>query len=317
MGTRSSRHNKGRKPVYKEYRHGLIDTDEVVLERHAFEAPPTTKNGKPLYKIATKFNGRLARLRGPQESFEGMTAREILARPKSGHYWTRTWWSDNDLTALKTLADSGSEIAPSALALGRAERTIVHKASDIGLHLPPAWSKLIRPLYVPHPREQKIILAYPFIVKARPQDADLLRANALVPRGFPDHMRADICQSVMLALYEGEITLDELEKNKASVRWFIKKFYRDQMPHQETRIEPLINDNRSYDEVASALSFQDWDWERMNDRRTGYDALHTHAPAHQIEDVYQKEVSRAHSASHERGEHLTREEIAESLTGAA
>lgn len=72
-------------------------------------------------------------------------------------------------------------------------------------------------------REPKIVLSYPYIIKPRDEHAELLTVNKLVP---PMPGREDICQEIMLALWERKITMDQLRANLADVRSFVRSFKR-------------------------------------------------------------------------------------------
>lgn len=69
------------------------------------------------------------------------------------------------------------------------------------------------------------LLAYPYIAVKRDEHADLLAVNSLVPASMPG--REDVCQEIMLALWERRITLDQLKANRADLRAFVRSFTRD------------------------------------------------------------------------------------------
>jgi hypothetical protein len=54
-------------------------------------------------------------------------------------------------------------------------------------------------------------LQFPYIAKPRPEHADILALNDLVPKTLPHHMRSDICQEMMLAVLEGKTTIEQIE----------------------------------------------------------------------------------------------------------
>jgi hypothetical protein len=86
------------------------------------------------------------------------------------------------------------------------------------------WNK---GLYVPEPKKIIVktpLLAYPYIVKQRDEHADLLAVNAIVPRGVEG--REDICQEIMIALWEKRITLDQLKAARENVRGLVRAFNR-------------------------------------------------------------------------------------------
>lgn len=74
------------------------------------------------------------------------------------------------------------------------------------------------------PVERRINLVYPYVAKPRDEHADLLAVNALIPQ-MPG--REDICQEIMLALWEGRITLDQIKTNRTNLRPFIRSFTKE------------------------------------------------------------------------------------------
>lgn len=149
----------------------------------------------------------------------------LLSRPRYWHgamYDTRSRWARSDNVALKALCEAGAPLTKSGEALGRSETSVAWRASDTGLKLPPEWREAIKPRRVATPK--RVDLQYPYIQSVRGEHAQLLAVNALVPRGLPDHMRGDICQEIMLALWQGETTLDELKHDKSAVNRFIREF---------------------------------------------------------------------------------------------
>lgn len=272
-----SPHNQGRKPFYKEHRFFLIEEDAVGA--------------------ATE------------------TADEILSHPR---YFNaiplarNLTWGEGDLVRLRTLVESNADIERAAQSLGRLPKSLAWRARDAGLHLPASWSALITPPRKPIVRANESLLCYPYVAKARPGNTDLLRANALIPHGMPEHIRADIVQEVMLAMYEGRIELADLEKNRTKVRWFIAKFYKEQMPREEVSLDGAVDDSRSYDEIASSMWHEHREAER-NDARHTRDSYATHTAPTQVEDIYQTEVSAAHSRLYSRSVYVSRTEAADAL----
>lgn len=62
-------------------------------------------------------------------------------------------------------------------------------------------------------------MAYPYIRVKTDENAELLAVNALVPKM---EAREDVCQSIMIALWEKKITLDDIRRNKDSIREFMR-----------------------------------------------------------------------------------------------
>lgn len=271
MGTHRSRHNKGRKPSYKDHR-------EVAMH--------------------------------------------LLAHPRTdwGSWaWTRTHWSDLEEFKVEILCESDIDIERAADTLGRAPKTLAWRARDLRLTLPPEWSKLIRPKYVPKLRQPRdAILAYPFIKKPRDEHADLLAVNALIPKSIPDHMRADMCQEIMLAIYEGRVTLADLKARKGTESYYIKKFYHDNyeagghaISFQET------DEDWSADSVASSIAAREWHREQFTDRNSHTDTLKTFTPPTQFEAAWRDQIGRIQLKRHELGEFLSADEVEEMLMAEA
>lgn len=60
--------------------------------------------------------------------------------------------------------------------------------------------------------EQRDALVYPFLIHdgGRPEHDLLKRVNAAVSRSFPPHMRADICQDIIVGILSGEFDAQDL-----------------------------------------------------------------------------------------------------------
>ncbi|MDE2020426.1 MAG: transposase [Patescibacteria group bacterium] len=225
---------------------------------------------------------------------------------------TRTWWSDDERAALQAFADQKAQLEKVSVALGRTATSVAWYARDNVSGVPRAWADLIRRRRGTAPR---VALCYPFISKPRDEHADLLRVNNLVPKSLPEWMRADVCQNVMLALYDGTTSLEEIEANRRLVRWFIAKFYKEQMPYQEISIAGVTDDdNRSYDEIA-ANAKNEWQWHEMNEARLSLDALMMSRsiagfrPPTQEEEADAMLMRERKAAWHARGIHLSDDEI--------
>lgn len=168
-------------------------------------------------------------------------------------WWdTRTHWRRSDILALTALCDAGTPMIVTADALGRTPETLIDRCDRTGLRLPEDWrpfrrtrKRIVRP-----PKDQPI--QYPYIRSVRGEHADLLAVNSLVPRYLPDHIRADVCQEIMLALWQKETTLDELRGSKAMIGKFTKGFY-----------------SRNFEAGGHALSLDT----PMRDGRSWYDVL--------------------------------------------
>jgi transposase len=217
----------------------------------------------------------------------------VIGQPRyidARHLSTRTWWTEAEKAALDEFVSGGYSPNEVADTLGRSPNSIAWYAKDRGIILPKAYSTLIR-----GPRrsaEPRIQLSYPFILKKRDEHADLLAVNALIPKGIPPEMRADICQEAMLAVFEGKITIDELKANRDRVSWFVKKFWRDNFEAAGHAVSLSgHDDDRTYDEVASSIAAQDWYRGQVAERSRFVDSYIGFQPATQVDDVYRSQVS--------------------------
>lgn len=211
---------------------------------------------------------------------------EAAARPQ--WWWSRSNWTGQEKHDLRALCNANTPIGTASDALHRSPAGIAWYARDLGLALPPDWKKIVAPKRLYVPKAPRLNFAYPFVDRATPRADDLLRVNALVPRAFPEHMRADICQGVLLALYEGTVTMAELEANRHKLRWFVKKWYREQAPYREVSVGG-IDDDRSYDEIAADVKSEGIH-AALNEARRMSEAWDNFVPALQEEHVFQREV---------------------------
>lgn len=248
----------------------------------------------------------LSNLPEAQEKFE-------IGRPRymSGlHMSTRCWWSTSEKAALERFVEGGYAPAESANALGRSPTSIAWYARDSGLSLRKDWSRLITPKRAPI--ERRLDLSYPYIITKRDEHADLLAVNDLVPKNYPPQMRADICQQMMLAVLEGEVTIDEIKANRDRSAWFIKKFWRDnyEQSGHAASLTALEDDDRSYDEVASSISAKDWHYAQVGERNRFADSFSTFQPPTQIDDIWHNQIERTRRSLAAHGETLTFAEVA-------
>jgi hypothetical protein len=275
VGTRRSRHNKGRKPLYKEHR-------EVAMH--------------------------------------------LIANPVYGGGWynSRTWWSDIDNFKLGILCEADSDVEQSADALGRPPKSIAWKARELHFVLPQQWSRLIastsprkykskaKPLKL---REVSSLLAYPYIAKARDDHSDLLAVNAIIPRGIPENMRADMCQEILLTILEGRTTLEALKAKSANASYFIKKFYHDNYEDGGHAISFSANDEGwDSDNIASSVAAKEWQENQMRHDRGFVSAVaRTYTPPTQFEAAWQDQVHRTDIKMEQLGHFLSREEVEEMM----
>lgn len=273
MGTHRSRHNKGRKPFYKDHRRVAAD----LIAR-------------PMYP-------------------------DMCGSGRNGWYSTRTWWSEVDRCKVEILCEADSDIEASADALGRAPSTIAWQARELGLTLPGQWAKIIAPKNKRPRIERTSPLAYPYIVKPRPEHADLLAINAIIPKSIPDDMRADMCQEIMVALLEGRTTIDVLKSRDKSAAYFMRKFYKDNYEDSGRALSfsPIDDDKRSYDEIASAIAAKEWHADQFYERGKAQTEFRRFTPAVQFEAAWNDQVRRRQIALDQIGQFLSHDEVAELL----
>ena len=102
------------------------------------------------------------------------------------------------------------------------------------------------------PREQRVVLGYPYVVgPVRDDYALLLAVNAVVPHGLPGDLRSDVCQDMLMAILEGELLATEL---RAKMSEYLKRARRRYaMPWGTVNIDaPLHADGRPLSEMLSA-----------------------------------------------------------------
>lgn len=90
--------------------------------------------------------------------------------------------------------------------------------------------------------------AYPFARAADPGNKLVLAVNELVPRNMAG--REDVCQTILLALVENTITLDQLRANRERIKPFIADFMKanyEARGHAVSIDEPLKNGVRLHD----------------------------------------------------------------------
>lgn len=233
------------------------------------------------------------RLRAPLvERFEAAhTASDLLALGPAPAMGKSTRWLQLEDRALRILAAAGTDVTRASVSLGRSASSLAHRARVLGC-LPKDWRG---PLNY-GPSVKRLDLAFPYIQTARPEHADLLRVNELVPKSFPEWQRADICQSILLALFEKTVTMGELEAHKDKPRWFIKEYYKKQQPWQEVLGLGNADDERSYEDIAASR------------KEVASMSLKRFTDATQIEDTFQAQVAAHQKRAHAAGRFLTLEE---------
>lgn len=240
---------------------------------------------------------------------------DILAASPRSAFLNRSNWTGQNKYDLRVLCEAAVTAESAARALSRSPQAVAWYARDLGLALPVDWRKLIAPKRLYVPAAPRIRYSYPYAPRATPSNADLLRINDLVPRAFPEHMRADICQSVMLALYEGEVTLAEVEANSNRMSWFVKRWRKEQTPYQEVSIEGVRHeDKRSYEEIAASLKTESV-LAMRDELRNAWSAWQPFANATQEDDVFRRELAAVRLHEHAAGNLISRDEVPTLLEG--
>lgn len=331
-----SRHNKGRKPRYKNHDGGLVK-DGYLNEAVMKPLPASMLPGEcedcsgPTSPSATRCLScfRKARATGawqhPNLGYRSPCVGKIIpdARPASELFsmvpkaepflWNNyQQWTPALEGVMAKMLDAKATPKQVSWLIGKEESRIVNRAHERGLKLTDEWKAVL-----PWLSRKKVglvapLMQFPYIAKARPQHADILRVNALVPR-FSEDMRADIVQSVMLALFEGTVTMAELERNKGSMTYFIKKWRKEQSPWQEmTGLEGGDDDDRSYVDIAASIKSESQSNDQA-ERRRSLSGWNRFQPATQIEAVYARQVGHAHWKLQNAGHLVSVREAAEEL----
>lgn len=99
---------------------------------------------------------------------------------------------------------------------------------------------------------RRVVLGYPYVAVKRDEHTELMMVNSLVPPGLPG--REDVCQEIMLALWEGRITLEQLKANRANIRPFVRSFTRDNYESggYAVSLDQPMHDGRSWHDVLAA-----------------------------------------------------------------
>lgn len=179
----------------------------------------------------------------------------LLAKPRyvnGGWYDTNLNWNQWASDGLKQLCDAATPLEKAAEVLGRSPTSIAHRAVNEGMVLPPEWRTIIRPKRLMQPKPKRLNLSYPFIIRKRTDHSDLLEVNALVPRGMPG--REDVCQEIMLAIFEGKLTIGQLRANPSDIRSFVRGFYKTNYEDagQAISLDMPMKSGRSWHDVLTS-----------------------------------------------------------------
>jgi hypothetical protein len=274
MGTHRSRHNKGRKPLYKEHR---------LVASKLIENAPYSKDA---WYFSSWYSN------------QNMT------------------WTPTDEFKLEVLCESDSAAEQSADVLGRQPKTLAHRARDCGLTLPRQWAHLIAPKRKPRLIEVGApALAYPYLTTARPEHADLLEINSLVPACLGWDMRADICQEIMIAILEKRTTLEMLRARRGTASYFIRKFYKENFEDAGHALSfSTVDEDRSYDEIASSIAAKEWHRDQVHERTKYIEPMtQMFTRPVQFEAAWQDQIGRRQMNLASIGQFLSRDEVEELL----
>lgn len=184
---------------------------------------------------------------------EGVRRGIYQPRYAEGFYFNnRAHWTASDKVLLEELVRCNVPLLTVADMLGRSPERIKEARIRFGIDLPFSWRKRRKKKAKAARRPRTPLLSYPYITKARDEHADLLAVNRLVEKAYPEHMRADICQEIMLALLEGIVTLDGL--TKAGVRKFVAQWNKHQgNPYGTKSLDgPRYGDEGSWHDTLSS-----------------------------------------------------------------
>ncbi len=88
------------------------------------------------------------------------------------------------------------------------------------------WARWKAPALIrPSSLGRRIVLAYPYLGNGTARSDDILEAiNALVPHTLPEHIRADVCQEMIVDVFTGALAL---ERAATEARRYINRAYGD------------------------------------------------------------------------------------------
>lgn len=127
-------------------------------------------------------------------------------------------------------------------------------------------------------RTPAIDRVYPYAPMSPKTDgADLVHlVNSHVGKGVPEHIRADICQEVILGVLEGEITIESVAKQ---VQQYVRKFWgKFDWKHGEISLDQPMRDGRSWHDVIedkhermdNGISDDFFGYERLDEGEYGF-----------------------------------------------
>jgi hypothetical protein len=212
------------------------------------------------------------------------------------------------------------EVARAATIIGRPPSTLAHKARELGLTLPRDWYELIAPEYAPKLKgiqADEMSSQYPYVSIKSDERDDLLAVNEFVPKNYPEWMRADICQEILMEIYEGKLSLETLGGSTGSqlIRKFIARWRKQNTENGGYNViyGGDLDDDRTFDELAGAKALQDMPYNAMNDFRRTKEAYIGYVEPDQLNYVFQKEIDAKHESLYAAGMSLRRKEVREMM----
>lgn len=173
---------------------------------------------------------------------------------------TRSWWTTQDKHDLAVLAAAKVTPEEAGRALGRSGTSVAWRAKDLlpFTIIPPSWRSIFAPPRLTVPAQPRLF-AYPYLpTLAKNADASGARltsdVSALVSRAYPDFMRADVCQIVLLAILEGHTSLNDLRSSPEALRAFVKSYRHNQdAPYTTLSLDAPRWDGSDEDAYGSTL----------------------------------------------------------------
>lgn len=315
MGTKRSRHNKGRKPFFK-YRRRDDSSKQFYFGMRVCALPSSTGRNPIAAAKLDVFEECLEK----GESISAAAAAAEISRNSGTLYFKKLGF----LKRLKPIKVPGKlgrlPIDEAKIAILRqffkTGHSVTDSAAKVGIHRNTATryiKDIRRSVVLPDSRN------YPYIIATNNSDAELVLAvNKLVPRVYPSDIRADICQEMMLALLEGSVTISELQARQTQSAWFLRKFYKDNFEKQGRAISlDTKNEDWNSDSIASSVATKEWAREQFAERTRFTDSIKTFTPPTQIDDVWHNQIKRQQERLAAAGEYLEFDEVAQLLDTSA
>jgi len=295
MGTRRSRHNKGRKPEYKDHRAGVgVGGAPVDLEMEAFTKYVSTHfpNGPACPACGSKDHYLLK----SRKKFKCADCYKQYAPTIDTpfHAHKLSFVKINEIEAMKPC--SATELA-----------------AKMGLTYKGAWSLKERlaaksTTWATIVFEAKVSnLAYPFIAKRTTEGDLVMQVNQLVPQSL-GYDRSDICQDILLAIIEGKTSIEKLRANRQDIRGFMRQFNKSNR-EQGGHAASIHSEEWNTDEVHTMIAARNWNMGEMQGVSSAIQSFDHYQRPTQIEDVFEREVEAFSEQLHERGLHWSHSEI--------